>query len=143
MSATHFYHEPLSVRPTIGLGFRLPRDKRNANFKHTDKKCPFAGKWSVRGRIMRGIIVSKKMTNTVVLRRNYLHYRPKYQRFEKRHKNFSAHLSPVFDAALGDEAIAGECRPMTKTVRFTVVQVNAKSKKNSQALLQAKKFKKF
>eukprot|EP01006_Ploeotia_vitrea_P040963 TRINITY_DN66474_c5_g9_i1.p1 TRINITY_DN66474_c5_g9~~TRINITY_DN66474_c5_g9_i1.p1 ORF type:complete len:145 (+),score=12.62 TRINITY_DN66474_c5_g9_i1:25-459(+) len=144
MSSSSF-HPLIPCRPSVGLGFRLPRDKRNKNFRHTDQKCPFAGRWAVRGRIIRGVIVSKKMTNSVVLRRNYLHYRPKYLRFEKRHRNFSAHLSPVFDrAAIGDEAIAGECRPMSKTIRFNVVQVNPKSRKGAQALLaQAKRFKKF
>lgn len=46
----------------------------------------------------------------VVIRRNYLHYVPKYQRYEKRHKNVKAHISPCFHFQLGDEAIVGECR---------------------------------
>lgn len=41
---------------------------------------------------------------TCVLRRDYLHYIKKYNRFEKRHKNISAHVSPCFlDIALGDK----------------------------------------
>lgn len=37
-----------------------------------------------------------KMQRTIVIRRDYLHYISKYNRFEKRHKNMSVHLSPCF-----------------------------------------------
>jgi ribosomal protein S17 len=36
------------------------------------------------------------MTRTIVIRRDFLHYVRKYNRFEKRHKNMSVHLSPCF-----------------------------------------------
>lgn len=45
---------------------------------HIDKKCPFAGDVSIRGRILTGKVVSTKMTRTIVIRRDYLHYVPKY-----------------------------------------------------------------
>ena len=48
---------------------------------------------SIRGRILTGRVVSAKMTRTIVIRRDYLHYIPKYNRYEKRHKNLSAHVS--------------------------------------------------
>ncbi|CAO2641803.1 40S ribosomal protein S11 [Lemmus lemmus] len=35
-----------------------------------------------------------KMQRTIVICRDYLHYIRKYNRFEKRHKNMSVHLSP-------------------------------------------------
>ncbi|MRB67754.1 30S ribosomal protein S17, partial [Bacillus thuringiensis] len=61
---------------------------------------------------------------TFVIERVYLHYLRKYNRFEKRHKNMSVHLSPCFrDVNLGDVAIVGECRPLSKTVRFNVIKV--------------------
>lgn len=43
-----------------------------------DKKCPFTGEISIRGRILTGKVVSTKMTRTVIIRRDYLHYIPKY-----------------------------------------------------------------
>ena len=65
-----------------------------------------------------------KMQRTIVIRRDYLHYVPKYRRYEKRHKNMSVHLSPAFsDVAIGDVVIVGECRPLCKTVRFNVLKV--------------------
>ena len=36
------------------------------------------------------------MSRTVVLRRDYLHYIKKYNRFEKRHHNLPAHCAPCF-----------------------------------------------
>ncbi len=43
-----------------------------------------------------GVVTKMKMQRTIVIRRDYLHYIRKYNRFEKRHKNISVHLSPCF-----------------------------------------------
>nr|XP_054757632.1 40S ribosomal protein S11-like [Lytechinus pictus] len=65
-----------------------------------------------------------KMQRTIVIRRDYLHYIKKYNRFEKRHKTMSVHLSPCFrDTKIGDIVTVGECRPLSKTVRFNVLKV--------------------
>ncbi|XP_014059664.1 40S ribosomal protein S11-like [Salmo salar] len=61
---------------------------------YIDKKCPITGNVSIRGRILSGVVT--KMKRTIVIRRDYLHYIRKYNRFEKRHKNMSVHLSPAF-----------------------------------------------
>lgn len=63
---------------------------------YIDKKCPFTGNVSIRGRILTGVVQKMKMQRTIVIRRDYLHYIKKYNRFEKRHKNMSVHLSPCF-----------------------------------------------
>lgn len=63
------------------------------------------------------------MSRTIILRRDYLHYIPKYQRYEKRHSNVAAHISPCFRANEGDTVIVGQCRPLSKTVRFNVLRV--------------------
>lgn len=73
----------------------------------TDKKCPWVGEVSIRGRILSGKVVSTKMTRTVVIRREYLHYVPKYNRYEKRHKNLAAHCSPAFRVEVGDLVTVG------------------------------------
>ena len=64
------------------------------------------------------------MRNTIIIRRDYLHYIKKYNRFEKRHKNASAHCSPAFRVKVGDIVTVGQCRPLTKTVRFNVLKVD-------------------
>ena len=68
-------------------------------------------------------ISANKMANTAVMRRTYLHYIKKFNRFEKRHANVAVHVSPCFDLTEGDIITAGQCRPLSKTVRFNVVKV--------------------
>lgn len=79
------------------------------------------------------------MTRTVVLRREYLHYVPKYSRYERRHKNVVAHVSPAFRVEVGDTVTIGQCRPLSKTIRFNVLKV-AKDKSAEKAAKQFGKF---
>eukprot|EP01018_Ginkgo_biloba_P022513 Gb_14912 [translate_table: standard] len=90
---------------------------------YIDKKCPFTGIVSIRGRILTGTCYSAKMTRTIIVRRDYLHFVKKYQRYEKRHSNIPAHISPCFRVKEGDHVIIGQCRPLSKTVRFNVLKV--------------------
>ena len=117
----------------VGLGIRTPAAAIEGNF--VDKKCPFTGNVSIRGRILKGLVVSTKMKRTVIVRRDYLHYVVKYRRFEKRHKNIAVHCSPAFPVKDGDVVTIGQCRPLSKTVRFNVIAheaaVNASSGKKS------------
>merc|ERR1711896_70518 len=107
----------------VGLGIACPKEAKEGNF--VDKKCPFTGNVSIRGKVLKGMVISTKMKRTIIIRRNYLHYIKKYHRFEKRHKNISVHCSPAFDVKEGDIVTAGQCRPLAKTVRFNVVKVEA------------------
>ena len=36
---------------------------------YIDKKCPFTGNVSIRGRILSGIVIKQKMNRTIVIRR--------------------------------------------------------------------------
>jgi len=103
----------------IGLGFKTPRTAIDGNY--IDKKCPFTGKVSIRGTILKGVVVSTKMMRTIVIRRDYLHFIRKYNRYEKRHSNIAAHCSPAFKVKEGDVVTVGLCRPLSKTVRFNVI----------------------
>ncbi|KAL5232272.1 hypothetical protein ABZP36_031048 [Zizania latifolia] len=92
----------------IGLGFKTPREAIEGTY--IDKKCPFTGTVSIRGRIIAGTCHSAKMNRTIIVRRNYLHFVKKYQRYEKRHSNIPAHISPCFRIKEGDHVIIGQCR---------------------------------
>ncbi|XP_003744564.1 40S ribosomal protein S11 [Galendromus occidentalis] len=106
----------------VGLGFKTPPEAIKGHY--IDKKCPFTGNVNIRGRILKGIVIKMKMQRTIVIRRDYLHFVKKYNRFERRHRNMSVHLSPCFrDVTLGDTVTVGECRPLSKTVRFNVLKV--------------------
>ncbi|GJC88362.1 40S ribosomal protein S11-B [Colletotrichum liriopes] len=124
MDGRHIYNE-------------FSRHWRTANSRHDNKKCPFTGQVSIRGRILTGTVVSTKMHRTLIIRREYLHYIPKYARYEKRHKNLAAHVSPAFRVEEGDQVTVGQCRPLSKTVRFNVLRVLPRTGK------AVKKFSKF
>ena len=105
----------------IGLGFKTPKEAIEGTY--IDKKCPFTSNVSIRGRILKGICISTKMNKTIVIRRDFMHYVPKYHRYEKRHTNISAHCSPAFSVKVGDIVTVGQCRPLSKTIRFNVLKV--------------------
>merc|ERR1712113_662811 len=105
----------------VGLGIKTPKEAIEGNY--VDKKCPFTSDVKIRGRVLKGMVISTKMKNTIVVRRDYLHYVPKYQRFEKRHRNIPVHCSPCFRVKEGDIVTIGQCRPLSKTVKFNVLKV--------------------
>ena len=113
-AGTRFYR-------SVGLGFKTPKEAIEGTY--IDKKCPFTGNVSIRGRILTGTVHSTKMHRTLVVRRDYMHFIKKYSRYEKRHGNISAHISPAFRAREGDTVVIGQCRPLSKTVRFNVLRV--------------------
>ena len=63
----------------MGLGFKTP--KTAIEGRYVDKKCPFTGNVSIRGRILKAQVLNAgKMKNTVTVRRDYLRYVKKYRR---------------------------------------------------------------
>merc|ERR1711988_781217 len=76
----------------VGLGFRTPKTAIEGSY--IDKKCPFTGLVSIRGRILTGTVVSTKMHRTAIIRREYLHFIP---------KNRAVHVSPAFRIEEGDQ----------------------------------------
>jgi len=115
---------------SVGLGFKTPREAIEGTF--IDRKCPWTGQISIRGRILKGTVISTKMKRTIVVRRNYLHYVPKYNRFEKRHRNIAVHCSPALTVKDGDVVTIGECRPLSKTVRFNVLRIESSAASKKQ-----------
>ncbi|KAL7460986.1 hypothetical protein ACHAXS_001422 [Conticribra weissflogii] len=111
--------KPMRWVKNVGLGIKTPDTAIEGTY--VDKKCPFTGNVSIRGKIIKGLVISTKMKRTIVVRRDYLHYITKYRRFEKRHKNIHAHCSPAFPVKEGDIVTIGQCRPLAKTVKFNVV----------------------
>lgn len=87
-----------------------------------DEDCPWHGTLPIRGKILEGIVVSDKMQGTVVVRRDYLHYVPKYERYERRHSRISVHNPRCIDAKRGDRVRIAECRPLSKTKHFVVME---------------------
>ena len=87
-----------------------------------DPDCPFHGKLAVRGRVLQGVVASAKMEKTVIVKRDYLQYDPKFLRYERRRSRIPSHNPPCIDAKAGDRVTVAECRPLSKTVSFVVVE---------------------
>jgi small subunit ribosomal protein S11e len=99
----------------IGLGIKTPEEAINGHY--IDKKCPFTGNVPIHGRVIKGVVRSTKMKRTIIVRRDYLNYIRKYNRYEKRHRNISAHCSPAFRVAEGDMVTIGQCRCAARGAR--------------------------
>jgi small subunit ribosomal protein S17 len=72
--------------------------------------------------MLEGEVISAKMKKVVVVRREYYHYVPKYKRYERRRSTIPARNPPCIDAKEGDKVKIGECRPLSKTVSFVVIE---------------------
>jgi small subunit ribosomal protein S17 len=101
----------------IGLNVMAPQEEC------FDVNCPFHGTLPVRGQVITGKVVSDHMMGTVVVARNYLHYMNKFNRYEKRSSKLHAHVPPCVHAKVGDTVKIAECRPLSKTTSFVVVEV--------------------
>jgi small subunit ribosomal protein S17 len=100
----------------IGINVRKPEEECD------DVNCPFHGTLPVRGQILEGTVVSDKAPKTVVVLRSYLKKIPKYERYEKRRSKIHAHNPPCINAKVGDVVKIAECRPLSKTKSFVVIE---------------------
>ena len=100
----------------IGLKVKLPDQSCK------DKNCPFHGSLSIRGQVITGIVESIKMQNSILVKREYTHHVPKYERYEKRTSTYPAHCPPCIDAKPGDKVRIAECRPISKTISFVTLE---------------------
>ncbi len=87
-----------------------------------DDNCPFHGKLPVRGKVIEGIVVSAKAQKTVIVEKQYFHLLPKYERYERRHTRIAAYNPECVDAKEGERVKIAECRPLSKTKSFVVVE---------------------
>ena len=100
----------------IGLSVNPPSERCN------DKNCPFHGTLPVRGQTIIGIVVSNKMQDSILVKKEYMHYVPKYERYEKKTSTFHVHCPPCIKTKAGDRVKIAECRPLSKTVSFVTIE---------------------
>ncbi|HIH36770.1 MAG TPA: 30S ribosomal protein S17 [Methanocellales archaeon] len=101
----------------IGLNVTIPEKECD------DPNCPFHGILPVRGQILEGRVVSSKVKKTAVVQREFTKKSLKYLRQEKRQSKISAHNPPCIAAKEGDTVKIVECRPLSKTKSFVIIQV--------------------
>jgi small subunit ribosomal protein S17 len=100
----------------IGIEVKEPVEKCD------DRNCPFHGTLKVRGKIFTGTVKSAKMHKTATIEWTRQHYIPKYERFEKRQTRIKAHNPLCIKAKENDVVRIGECRPLSKTKRFVIIE---------------------
>ncbi len=87
-----------------------------------DKNCPFHGELPVRGQIIDGTVISVKMNKSAVVERKYLKYDQKYERYAKRTSHYTVHNPACLGVKPGDQVRIAECRPLSKTVSFVIIE---------------------
>jgi len=85
--------------------------------------CPFHGNLKVRGRVFEGTVVSTRMLKSVVIRLEYTKYNKKYERYSRMSSKINAHSTPCLPVKVGDLVRIAECRPISKTKSFVVVEI--------------------
>jgi small subunit ribosomal protein S17 len=88
-----------------------------------DVNCPSHGKLSIRGRVFTGTLVSAKARKMVVVEHHYSRPVTKYKRFERSKSRMHAYAPECMDVREGKRVRIAECRPLTKTVAFVVIEV--------------------
>jgi len=103
---------------TRNIGLNVEPPKKTC----TDRDCPFHGSLPVRGQTIIGTVVSTKMNNAITVKKEYMRYVPKYERYMKKTSTYHAHCSPCMDVNAGDQVRIAECRPLSKTVSFVTIE---------------------
>lgn len=101
----------------IGIPITIPKKEC------TDKHCPFHGILSVRGKLFEGKVVSAKAKNTIVLQKESPVYFSKFKRYARSKNTIHAYKPSCIDVEEGDSVLTAECRPVSKSVSFVVVEV--------------------
>ena len=104
---------------TRNIGISVTAPKKECDDKH----CPFHGKLSVRGKLFDGRVVSAKAKNTIVLQKESPVYFSKFKRYARSKNTIHAYKPSCIDAEEGDSVLTAECRPISKSVSFVVVEV--------------------
>ena len=101
------------------VGIEVPEPKSECN----DPNCPFHGSLPVRGQVLEGIVTNDKAERSITVERSFYKFISKYERYEKRKSRIKAHKPDCIELQVGDAVKIAECRPLSKTKHFVVVEV--------------------
>ena len=108
---------------TRNIGIKVPIPKDEAD--ESDQKNPFNGTLSVRGKLFQGKVVKAKTKDTIVIQKETPTYFKKFKRYARSKNSIHAHVPSNIVVKEGDIVVAAECRPLSKSVSFVVVEVKA------------------
>jgi len=76
---------------------------------------------TTKGKVLKGVVVSDKMTDTIVVQVTRYFKHAKYQKFIKEHKKYKAH-DKGNTCKIGETVTIKETRPISKDKHFIVVK---------------------
>lgn len=91
----------------------------------TDEHCPFHGDLSVRGKLFDGKVTSNKAKQTITLQKESPVYFNKFKRYARSKNTIHAHVPECIDVESGDHVLTAECRPISKSISYVVVEVKS------------------
>lgn len=103
----------------MNIGLNVQEPKQTCNDTH----CPFHGGMSIRGKLFDGKVTSNKAKQTITLQKEAPVYFNKFKRYARSKNTIHAHLPECMDVAIGDYVLTAECRPISKSVSYVVVEV--------------------
>jgi len=106
---------------TINIGLKVKEPKREC----TDKNCPFHGNLSIRGKLFDGTVTGSKAKKTITLQKESAVYFTKFKRYARGKSTIHAHVPDCIDVESGDDVLTAECRPISKSVSYVVVEVRS------------------
>lgn len=105
-----------TITKNIGIKLQVPKESC------TDKKCPFHGSLKVRGQSFTGVVVAADVHRSATVEWGRRIFIPKYERYEKRRSKIRAHNPSCIAAKTGDLVVLHECRPLSKTKHFVIIE---------------------
>ena len=101
----------------------LPVKESKSKIDENEKNNPFNGSLSIRGKLFEGIVINAKAKGTVVIQKELPIYFKKFKRYGRSKNKIHAHVPSNLNVQVGDYVVAAECRPISKSVSFVVVEV--------------------
>lgn len=104
---------------TLNIGIATKPPKQTC----TDRNCPYHGGLSVRGRLFDGKVTGAKARQTATLQKDVPIYFSKFKRYARGKSTIHAHVPSCIEVSNGDSVLAAECRPISKSVSYVIVEV--------------------
>lgn len=87
-----------------------------------DENCPIHGNLKTRKKIFVGTVINDKMQKSATIVFERITKNKKYERYGKKRTKIKVHNPPCINAKVGELVKTIECRPLSKTINFVIVE---------------------
>ncbi|MFA5382721.1 MAG: 30S ribosomal protein S17 [Candidatus Micrarchaeia archaeon] len=94
-------------------------EKKECNDKH----CFKHGDIKIRGGVLVGKVINNRSSKTAVIQKHTAKKINKYKRYARTHSKIHAHNPPCINAQIGDTVKIAECRKISKTKAWTIIEI--------------------